>query len=506
MKRSGVAWALAGVVAGLAGIAVDYALASLWNQQHALAAVAGLVRDTVPGPLENWGRENNGKAITIPIGLALVVVLFAVVGRATRRFWWAPVAGYGVVALLGTLAVLDATAGQLPQLVALGAGYAVSVVAMTTTGERLRRVQDLDDEQAVTPLGRTRRRDFLTIVGVVAAVAGVSTVVGRFAGRGRRAVQDERAIARLPVTSPSVPQGARVDARGVRPWMTPVEEFYLIDTSFSRPRVLARDWQLRIHGLVDAEITLTFDDLLQREVTEDWITLNCVSNEVGGGLIGNAWWSGVRLAPLLAEAGVQDGADCVLQTSVDGWDCSTPLAALTDDRNAMLAVAMNGEALTIEHGYPVRTIVPGLYGYVSGTKWVVDMEVTRFADVEAYWTQRGWGEMGPVKIASRVDVPAEGAELPAGEVVVAGSAWMQHTGIEGVEVQVDGGPWTAAELGTVPDADTWVQWRATADLAAGEHTVTVRAVQAGGEVQTSAVADVLPDGATGLHSVTFTTS
>ncbi|HEY1117633.1 MAG TPA: molybdopterin-dependent oxidoreductase, partial [Acidimicrobiales bacterium] len=239
-----------------------------------------------------------------------------------------------------------------------------------------------------------------------------------------------------------------------------------------------------------------------REITEDWITLNCVSNEVGGDLIGNAWWSGVRLAAILAEAGPQEGADAVLQTSQDGWTCGTPLDALMDERNAMLAVAMNGEPLPIEHGFPVRTIVPGLYGYVSATKWVIDMEVTRFEDITAYWTDKGWAERGPVKIASKIEVPGGGAEVPAGEVVVAGVAWLQHTGISAVEVQVDGDRWQRAELAATPNTDTWVQWRTVVDLDAGKHQLRVRAVDTDGNVQTGAVADVVPDGATGWHTIT----
>jgi hypothetical protein len=239
------------------------------------------------------------------------------------------------------------------------------------------------------------------------------------------------------------------------------------------------------------------------QLTEAWITINCVSNTVGGDLIGNAWWSGVRLADILELAGPQESADAVLQTSDDGWNCGTPLSALTDDRNAMLAIAMNGSPLPIEHGFPVRTIVPGLYGYVSACKWVVDMEVTRFADFSAYWTDRGWSEKGPVKIASRIDVPRSGADVPSGAVTFGGVAWAQHTGIEGVEFSVDGDAWTAAEIGAVPDDDTWVQWKGVAEVEEGDHTVRVRAIDKDGQVQTGVEQDVLPDGATGWHARDF---
>jgi hypothetical protein len=227
---------------------------------------------------------------------------------------------------------------------------------------------------------------------------------------------------------------------------------------------------------------------------------------VGGDLIGNAWWSGVLARELLAEAGPKAGADAVLQTSHDGWNCGTPLAALTDDRNAMLAVAMNGKPLPVEHGFPVRMVVPGLYGYVSATKWLVDLEVTRFDKVSAYWTQRGWSEKGPVKTQSRIDVPGDGANVKAGSVRIGGSAWAQHTGIEKVEYQLDGAAWAEAELGRVPHVDTWVQWSATVDVDPGAHRLVVRATDRSGYTQTSVRTDVVPDGASGWDSMAFDAS
>jgi hypothetical protein len=256
--------------------------------------------------------------------------------------------------------------------------------------------------------------------------------------------------------------------------------------------------------MVDRVLWVTYDDLLARRRTEAWVTLSCVSNEVGGDLVGNAWWSGVAPRPHLAEAGVSPEADCVRQTSEDGWDCATPLAALTDRRrDAMLAVAMNGRPLPIEHGFPVRTVVPGLYGYVSATKWVVDLEVTRFDRVETFWTARGWSERGPVKLSSRIDVPRRGEDVTAGAVRVGGVAWQPHTGIAGVEVALDGGDWQAAQVGRTPSVDSWVQWAATVDCGPGEHVLRVRATNADGEVQTGVQRGVVPDGATGWHTVEF---
>jgi hypothetical protein len=283
----------------------------------------------------------------------------------------------------------------------------------------------------------------------------------------------------------------------------PAWSFYRIDTAVVVPTIEPSDWSLRIHGMVERELTLTYDDLVSRQLTEAWVTLCCVSNPVGGDLIGNAWWSGVRVADLLREAGVRAGADAVKQTSKDGWTCGTPLAAMTDDRNAMLAIAMNGEPLPVEHGFPVRMVVPGLYGYVSATKWVVDLEVTRYADFKAYWTERGWSAMGPVRTESRIDVPRNGRAI-AGTVKVAGCAWAQHTGIAKVEIRLDGGPWVEARLGRVPSDDTWVQWDAEVQADPGIHTVSVRATDKSGYTQTGERRDVVPDGATGWDTIHFT--
>ena len=349
--------------------------------------------------------------------------------------------------------------------------------------------------------GEHGRRTFVIRAGVIAAGAAVLGATGRVVGRGRRHVEESRRLLRLPqVTEPRVPAAARVGLKDVSPWQTGNGGFYRIHTAIVVPAIEPKNWSLRIHGKVDREITLTYAELVDRQFTEAWITLNCVSNPVGGDLIGNAWWSGVRLADLLAEAGPHEGADAVLQTSDDGWTCGTPLSALTDDRNAMLAIAMNGTPAADRARLPGPDVVPGLYGYVSACKWVVDMEVTRFDEISAYWTDRGWSEKGPVKIASRIDVPRSGADVPSGAVSFGGVAWAQHTGIQGVEFSVDGGDWTDAEIAAVPNDDTWVQWKGVAEVEEGDHTVRVRAIDKDGQVQTGVEQDVLPDGATGWHT------
>lgn len=290
--------------------------------------------------------------------------------------------------------------------------------------------------------------------------------------------------------------------RGLSSFVTPTADFYRIDTALSPPLIRAEDWSLRIHGLVRREVKLNYFGLMAEPQVERSITLTCVSNPVGGHLIDNATWIGVRLDRLLERAGVLPGADCVLSTSIDGFTSTTPLAALTDGRDALLAVAMNGAPLPIEHGFPVRMVVPGLYGYVSATKWVVELEVTTFAKDSGYWTSRGYAEQAPVKTSSRIDVPAPYTPFSAGDpVTIAGMAWAQHDGISAVQVQIDNGPWHAADLAGQLSIDTWRQWRYQWKAVKGSHIVRCRAVDTAGVVQDSTVREVLPDGATGYASL-----
>jgi DMSO/TMAO reductase YedYZ molybdopterin-dependent catalytic subunit len=285
----------------------------------------------------------------------------------------------------------------------------------------------------------------------------------------------------------------------VTPYLTDNADFYRVDTALRVPVVPVDGWTLRIHGMVDHELELTFADVLDRRLVEKRITLTCVSNEVGGGYVGNAAWLGVPIADLLAEAGVQDGADAVRSTSQDGFTVGTPLAVLTDqDRGALLAIGMNGEPLPLKHGFPARMVVPGLYGYVSATKWVVDLEVTRFRDFKAYWTTRGYAAEAPIKTMSRLDVPRSFAHVKAGRVPVAGVAWAQHTGIAKVEVRIDDGAWNEATVAAEDGIDTWRQWVWRWDATPGDHRIEVRATDRSGYTQTAKTAPIAPDGATGL--------
>lgn len=344
-----------------------------------------------------------------------------------------------------------------------------------------------------------------------------SGVLATILAVGAQTVAGSREVARraaqFVLPSPAhrardIPQNAQIDLAGMPPYLTPNDDFYRIDTALAVPRVDPTGWQLRIGGMVDHELTLDLGQLLAEPMTETHVTLTCVSNTVGGDLAGNATWLGVPVRRLLDRAGVQDGADMVLSRSIDGFTASTPLEALTDDRDALIAVGMNGKPLPPEHGYPVRMVVPGLYGYVSATKWLTEMRVTRFADDTAYWTSRGWSDRGPIKTASRIDVPRARARLQRdgeGAVVLGGTAWAQHRGITGVQVRIDDGAWKDARLGAEVSTDTWTQWALRWPGAEpGEHTATVRAIDSTGEVQTAEQADPAPNGASGWHSVDFT--
>jgi DMSO/TMAO reductase YedYZ molybdopterin-dependent catalytic subunit len=289
----------------------------------------------------------------------------------------------------------------------------------------------------------------------------------------------------------------------VTPNLTTNAYLYPVATAHKVPDVPPDTWTLRVHGMVDKELELTYDDLLARDLVERRITLTCVSNEVGGPYLGNATWLGVPVRELLAEAGVKDGADAVRSRSADDWTAGTPLDRLMDDQEeALVASAMNGEPLPLKHGFPARLVTPGLYGYVSATKWLTELEVTRFSDFTAYWTNKGYDAQAPIKTSSRIDVPDSFARVKAGKVPVAGVAWSQTRGIDLVEVRVDGGPWQEARLGEADSKNTWRQWVYEWDAQPGNHRLEVRAEDGTGESQTGDRAAIAPNGSTGWHSVT----
>ncbi|WP_295650403.1 molybdopterin-dependent oxidoreductase [uncultured Dietzia sp.] len=509
--------ALSGVLAVGVALSLGHAIAAAFDTAASpFLAVADSVVDRAPAPVREMTIDTLGTADkpALLIGLSVILVLIGIVAglleRPRRPIGSAVIAVLGVVgALAAALRPNGSPLWALPTLL----GAIVGVVALRLLVGALYRGRESTGsappaESAASATTGPDRRRFLILAGSAVAVIAAAGATGVALGRRAADVVAERTGLRLPRVlprqqAPAVPAGIVPDAPGVTPFLTGNDEFYRIDTALRVPAITARDWRLRIHGMVEREIELDWDGLTAREAQERIVTLTCVSNEVGGGLVGTAAWTGFPIADLLAEAGPLPGADMLLSTSVDGWTAGTPLEALTDGRDALLAVGMNGQPLPLEHGYPVRQIVPGLYGYVSATKWVIDWEVTRFDQASAYWTDRGWGERGPIRTASRIDRPAPLAELEAGLVVVAGTAWAQRRGIDRVEVRVDDGPWTDARLSPAYSLDTWRMWSFDWDAEPGLHTLHVRATDGRGEVQTEQRRPTVPDGATGWHNRTF---
>ena len=486
--------ALAGAAAGAGGLAVAELVSALLRVRVSpVLAVGETVIELTPGAvaegaIDAVGRADKPLLVTgVVVGLLGLSALAGVLMLRRRGASLLLFAVLPVVALVAGLARPDARpADVLPPAIGGVAGMVLALWLVPTA--------------ARTGESASRRR---LLVNVGAALAGAAVLGGlsRLAGRGRRTVEEARRAVSLGLRPPSQPPGVDLGVDGVAPWLTPNQTFYRIDTSLAPPLLEPSDWELRIHGLVERELRLTYADLVERGLQTSWVTLCCVSNEIGGELLGNASWTGVRIDDLLRDVGVSPDADAVLSRSSDGWTCGTPLAALTDGRDALLAVAMNGEPLPVEHGFPVRMVVPGLYGYVSATKWVVDWEVTRFDRFDAYWTERGWSEEGPIKTQSRIDTPRDGTSASTARVPVGGVAWAQQRGIERVEVRVDDGDWHEAALGRVPNVDTWVQWVWQWDPEPGRHTLTVRATDADGVTQPEQRTDVVPDGSTGWHTV-----
>ena len=290
---------------------------------------------------------------------------------------------------------------------------------------------------------------------------------------------------------------------GLSPFYTPNSKFYRVDTALVVPQVAAQTWQLRIHGMVDRPMVLTYEQLAQLPMIQHDVTLTCVSDAVGGGYIGNAQWQGTLLADVLRKAGIQSGAEQIVMRDVKGMTIGVATEPVMDGRESLLAVGMNGQPLPAEHGYPVRVVVPGLYGYVSATKWVVDMEFTPFGAFDAYWVKQGWSQRAPIKTESRIDVPKDRRSVAAGQVTIAGVAWAQHKGIAGVEVGVDG-IWSTATIPAQDTIDTWRQWYYIWEATPGEHVLQVRATDQTGHTQTGTVHPTVPSGATGYHTINVT--
>jgi DMSO/TMAO reductase YedYZ molybdopterin-dependent catalytic subunit len=498
-----------------------------------LLAVGNSVIDLSPEWLVQFAKDAFGTAnkLVLFVGMAVVLLGVAVLAGWLSRRRLLPglivVVVLGVVGIaavltrpdLGMLGALAPVASLLVGSTAFGWLHGRAMAAELEVGEG----SDDGNVQLTQPEGATRatpmvdsrdgngglaRRRLLVGGAGVLVGAGVAGGVGQWlAGpdveASRRAVAGFGALQRAR----AIPRGADFARAGTPTLITSNEDFYTIHTAFSVPRLRAEDWQLRIHGMVDRPFTLTYAELRERPLVERTLTLACVSNPVGGDLISTANFVGVDLPELLAEVGIRDGAEQLFSTSHDGFTAGTPIDVVQEtDRGSMLAIGMNGVPLPVNHGFPVRMIVPGLYGFVSATKWLVDLEVTTWKARTPYWLPRGWAREAPVKTQSRIDAPDDGATVRPGKVTVAGTAWAPHIGIDVVEVRVDEGPWQRAELATEVSTDTWRMWRAEVDVPAGEHRISCRATDRTGHTQTADVAAVAPDGATGWHSVAITAS
>jgi DMSO/TMAO reductase YedYZ molybdopterin-dependent catalytic subunit len=506
-------------LAGLAAAAIALGVGALvavpfGSSADARTAVGSTVIDLTPGPVKEWAIQTFGTADKLFLSAMVLIVIGTVAAVAAQ---WersrVPVgsAAIALAAVAGSAAVLSRSGASVFDVVPTLIGAACGIVVLRfLTSERF------TDGSAVPPRsddGETSdepadplRRLSLAAMGFL-GVGVLSGVLGAVLSRNVHSVSGDReAFKPPPIKDPirPVPAGVQPDGVALPGFVTANEDFYRIDTALSVPQLSRNEWQLKIHGMVDREITYRFDDLAKFDLVEKMVTLTCVSNPVGGDLISNAVWTGYRVRDLLAAAGIHPDADMVMSTSTDGFTAGTPVEALTDDRESLLAITMNGQPLPVEHGYPARLVVPGLYGYVSATKWIVDLEVTRFDKAQAYWTRLGWSPKGPIKTESRIDVPRSGADVPRGQVRFGGVAWAQPRGVKGVEVQIDDGPWQPAQLGAGYSDDTWRLW--SFDWQAddtGSHQISVRATDNSGATQTSQEADVIPDGATGWHTVSF---
>jgi DMSO/TMAO reductase YedYZ molybdopterin-dependent catalytic subunit len=497
--------AVAAVVAALGAGELAAAIVDL--RASPLVAVDGVVVDRVPESAKALAIRLFGTNDKVALQAGTIVLLILIAGglgvAARSRRWLGPTL-FGVLGALAIAAALTragaSVAWALPGLVAAGVGAGLLAwLPRIGEGEAYLRTEPAWQEAS--------RRRFLRISGLALAGGALGGFAARFASR-LSSVEDSRAqvAAELPTPSggpaPAVPGSDVAELR----YVTPNATFYRIDTALVTPRIDPAGWSLTIDGRVGKPLRLTFDELLARPMVERYITLACVSNFVGGDLIGNAVWLGVPIADLLDEVDPDPAADQVVSRSVDGFSAGTPTAALRDGRDALLAIAMNGEPLPVDHGFPVRMVVPGLYGYVSATKWLVDLELTRFDRETPYWVERGWVPRAPIRTASRIDTPRSFTDLRSGRVAVAGVAWAQHRGIAKVEVRVDGGSWAQARLAEVPSADTWRQWVWEWAATPGRHVLEVRATDADGVTQPGRQRMPFPSGATGWHAVEVSVS
>ena len=512
-------WPISGLLAGGFGLAVAELFVGFVDRfDSPIISVGDKAIDLVPVPLKTFAIRTFGThdKQALLFGIFSAIAVFAlVVGMVGRRHPRLSVAGFGLFGIVGALAAVTGRTGQakdaLPSLLAVAAAIAAfGLLRHSLLSGRANRgpistqlLAPSADAAMTVPTGGSRRQ-FLTLAGAAAvATAGIGSF-GRHLQNSAGAIARRVAIVLPKAKKPldPLPKSAGVPELVTRtPFVTPNSMFYRIDTALVVPKVDVDSWSLRIKGMVGSERTYTYEDLLSRDLVERDITLTCVSNEVGGILMGNARWLGVPLRELLAEAKADPKATQIVGRSVDGWTSGFPMSAVTDGRDTLVAVAMNGEPLPFQHGFPARLIVPGLYGYVSATKWLKEIEVTTMEAFDAYWVPRGYAKEAPIKLASRIDVPRGLSTIMPGKTAVAGVAWSQRHGVSKVEVSIDSGPWQEAELADEVTIDTWRQWRLPWDASSGRHDVAVRAYDGKGRMQKEERVAPLPDGATGWHSI-----
>jgi DMSO/TMAO reductase YedYZ molybdopterin-dependent catalytic subunit len=513
-RSADVAAFVAGGLAAALAIAVGELMAGLISGAPSLVIAIGdfVIAHQPPGGKELFVSlfgQSDKLALNVLI-VAAAVLVAGLLGVGGRRSFAIPTAGFAAAGAVGLFAALSQPLTEpLPAIVTVALAVAVALVALRLM------LLPTGPAWATRPASATTiptpampdwdRRRFIQRSGGVAVGSVVLGLLGRNLLESRSVGQP--VVAAQPLSTSSLlelPAGASLDVPGITPIVVPNDEFYRIDTALFAPRVDAADWELRIVGMVDREVRLSYADLAAMTQLEQSVTIACVSNEVGGRLVGNALWRGVDLREVLDMAGVQPGADQIVGRSVDGFTAGFPTSwALDPERRPMIALGMNGEALPVDHGYPARLIVPGLYGYVSATKWLIEIELTTWDGFDGYWVPLGWAKEAPILTQSRIDVPRHGSTVAAGSpVAIAGVAWAPDRGVRAVEVSVDGGAWQPARTSAPLNDATWVQWLLTwTPDQPGQHRLSVRATDGEGVVQTDEVTSPAPDGARGHHTI-----